>query len=211
MTRLLSQQTIPFEASKISFGQPIEMGLPFLHWQDSSKTRDTSMVLFGNIDLKKDSLYIRTAKLFTNSSRNNAVISYTPHPMRFDSTGNIGGYFDFGSNSDGSKWKDSVWGEILFPPSPKSIVPPPAQLRSDLVKIINRIGTEDHQVFLISEMAIGETKASLYSIDGRLLKQEKIFISVPGIYTFDASGVTGRIGILVLKTEKGIIAKKVIL
>ena len=73
-----------------------------------------------------------------------------------------------------------------------------------------RIGSEDHFISLEAEQPLGETKASLYSIDGKLLKEENIFIFAPGMYSFDASGINMRVGILVLKTQKGIVAKKVV-
>jgi hypothetical protein len=67
-----------------------------------------------------------------------------------------------------------------------------------------------NQITLQSSSPLGSTTASLYSIDGRLLKHEKINIAVPGNYEFDISGFHSQFGFLVLQTAKGVITRKII-
>jgi len=62
---------------------------------------------------------------------------------------------------------------------------------------------------LVAKKPLEEISASLYSIDGRLFKEKKIYISTQGEYIFDANGFSERFGIMILKISNEVIAKKV--
>jgi hypothetical protein len=69
---------------------------------------------------------------------------------------------------------------------------------------------ESGKIELQSSSYFGETTASLYTIDGRLLRRQNINIAAPGNYEFDASGIRSQFGFLVLQTAKGVIARKIL-
>jgi hypothetical protein len=145
-----------------------------------------------------------------------AFEAYQPKSLDFDTTGYLTGYqndYTTGALFNGTyeKHADSLFNQrILFPPLVKNGVLQSPQPSSDFIKIFSHIGSEDHLISFEAEEPLGEMSASLYSIDGRLLKLEKIFILSPGMYSFDASGINANFGFLVLKTSKGIVAKKVL-
>jgi len=100
----------------------------------------------------------------------------------------------------------SYGGHILFPPNTKSSVLQPSQ--PNIVQI--KITTNENLTTLQTETSLGSTTASLYTIDGKLLKQTKLDISAAGIYTIDVSDVHTRFALLVLQTEKGVITRKIL-
>ncbi len=83
----------------------------------------------------------------------------------------------------------------------------PASNSEDIVVNYNQ---ESDRIELQSTSPLGSTTASLYTIDGRLLKRTKLDISSPGIFSFDVSDVHTRFAILVLQTGRGVITKKIL-
>jgi len=192
-----SQQN--FENSKISWGT-------YYDPKYSNKYQLLSGALSGSV--KNSVLSFSEIAML---ARPNAYSYYQIQNISFDSTGSIKGYSDDQNPGNATnEARDNIDIEILFPPSAKNGVTQSFQTPSDLIKIFSHIVSEDHLIFLEAEVPLGETTASLYSIDGRLLKQEKIFISSAGMYSFDASGINMRMGFLIVQTEKGIVTGKVL-
>jgi hypothetical protein len=208
--------TIPFEISKSSFGSSTYLGYSISDrkpWTDSSNIRDGSISLSGSVDISNHKVIFDTAFfIFADTDlvviQKKQVKKHVYHPLiiNFDTLGGINGYIDSGIYH--SQY-NSLSGEILFPSGVRNSVSRSLQLTTDLIKIFSHIGSEDHQISFEAEEPLGETTTSLYSIDGRLLKQEKISIPSAWIYSFDVSGVNARFGILVFKTDKGVFARKV--
>ena len=67
-----------------------------------------------------------------------------------------------------------------------------------------------NQISLQSETSLGSTTASLYTIDGRLLKRTRLDISSPGVFSIDVSDMHTHFAILVLQTGRGVITKKIL-
>jgi len=216
---------VQFEIAKSSTGEWMR-SLPnyrdtLLLWSDSSHFSNITITLFGTLDLKRFNVIFSPTKMqslpfWQDGNPDPFIESYKPNLISFDTAGFITGYHnDYITDDISSQWYelhiDSLYDQkILFSPSEKNLVSQSLQPTSDFIKIFSNIGSEDHQISLEAEVPLGETTASLYSIDGRLLKQEKIFISSAGMYSFDASGINTRVGFLVLKTEKGAVAGKVL-
>jgi hypothetical protein len=206
---------IPFEISKSSYGMYIPGLTGFsgsFGMSDSTTEIDSSISITGLVNLATYQITFNFATLLFNK------IPYFPHKyypnaINFDTFGNIGKYqktFYTGGNPI-RLVSDSLYdSKILFPPAIKNAVTQSQQPSSDLIKIFSHIGSEDHLISLEAEVPLGETTASLYSIDGRLLKEEKISMPAAGIYSFSVSGINARIGFLIVKTAKGILAKKVV-
>ncbi|MFI5264448.1 MAG: hypothetical protein ACHQM6_08035 [Candidatus Kapaibacterium sp.] len=212
--------SIPFEISKSSHGEVHHTGNAngrdaILPWSDSIKLADSSISLKGTLDLQKYLIKFGTALMKTDYwSYDNTLVTYQPLVIPFDTFGSIANYVDTFTYLDPPlSTRKEVYlinSQILFPPGVKSSVPQSSQPYSNLIKIFSRIISEDHQISFEAEEALGETTASLYSIDGRLLKQGEISIPAAGMYSLDVGGVNARMGFLVMKTEKGMVAEKVV-
>jgi len=220
-------QIIPFEISKSSLGEWVktEGNLPYpdikLSWSDSIHISDTTITLFGELDLLNFKIIFKPTQIqstpsYTFKDSIPFMESYLMPTLSFDSNGFLSSYKRNDTTFDvqhGSKeiHADGVFNQkILFPPRIKNSVTQSPLPCSDPIKIFSHIGSEDHSISLEAEGPLGETTASLYSIEGRLLKQEKISIPQAGMYSFDVSGINARMGFLVFKTEKGIVARKVV-
>ncbi len=212
--RLFPVSIIPFEISKSSYGTYIP-GLAFggglFPAVDSLTKIDSSVSLSGIVDLENYIIKFNTSTLMYKVFYYLPTIYY-PYSINFDTIGTISSYQHFytafGDPQD--SLSDRLYdSKILFPPSPKNAVTQSPEPLHYFVNILSNIGSEGHKISFEAEAPLGETTASLYSIDGRLLKQEKISISSAGMYSFDASGINGGFGYLVVKTPQGIVAGKV--
>jgi len=206
--------SIPFEISKNSYGGFVRgNGLVDLtekfHWADTNTFTDSTYSLSGIINLKNNSIHFTFAKLRFQGGYSGDTIFY-PTPTKFDSSGNIQNYSHsitvYDSSGMHAQIQDSLYkAEILFPPNPTSSVSQQSQPNANQISIF----TNENSIILQSANPLGSTIASLYRIDGRLLKRMKFDISVPGIYMFDVSDLHARFTLLVLQTEKGVITKKI--
>jgi hypothetical protein len=218
LRQMNSPHIIPFEISKGSYGNYIPV--PYLPgrnfqppdclfpWRDSLAATDSSISLKGYIDLSVfkitfDSLkmnYARLAQFFPGR--------YVPATINFDTTGYIAGYTHVQGHLPGEIFEsDSLYNaKILFPPGVKNSVSQPSVLNTDQINII----ANTQSITLLSASPLGSTTASLYTIDGRLLKRTKFDISAPGIFSFDVSDVHTHFAILVLQTGKDVITKKIL-
>ncbi len=206
-----------FEIAKVSYGNAYD---PFTtnsideFWFDSANYKSSGISVTGTINLsgftiKLDTTIMIFANPFGPTAYNSA--SYNSKIFSFDTLGNVFGYSDMiVLRGDEKTTENQISGEIFYPPSTKSTVSQFLRSPSDLIKILSHIGSEDHLISFEAEEPLGETTTSLYSIDGRMLKQEKISIPSAGIYSFDVSGIKATVVFLVLKTQKGIVAKKVL-
>jgi hypothetical protein len=209
---------ILFEISKSSYGnyipvpylpgrnfQPPDCRFP---WRDSLATTDSSISLKGYIDLSTFNIKFDTLRM--NDARLAQFFPgrYVPSTIDFDTTGHIMSYTHVQSHLPGESFEsDSLYNaKILFPLGEKSSVS--KLFRSNHEQITTFVN--DHSIMLESATLLGSTTASLYTIDGRLLKQTKFDISAPGNYSIDVSDVHTRFAILVLQTGKGVITKKII-
>lgn len=203
-------QVIPFEISKSSTGAIMYFANPFdpnviYPWIDSSNLNDSSISLKGVIDLQNQLVSFYPAQIRSPYFAGGTVKSKILNIM-FDAFGNIKGYTE-SYEKDGKKGVDSVFNiQILFPPSIKNAVPESEQTNIERILIISN----KKYIELHSDYPLGKTTASLYTIDGRLLKRTKLDITAPGIFSIDVSDVHTHFAILVLQTEKGIITKKIL-
>ncbi len=218
-----NSNAIRFEISKSSYGNYIQVpyipGYNFpppnyqFPWRDSSSVTDSSISMKGSMDLtsfriKFDTLkmsYARLAQFFPGK--------YIPSTINFDTNGYISNYIHVQDHLPVENYEsDSLYNaKILFAPGTRNSVSNPSQNNPDLINIFYNIGSEDHIIKLHTSSSFGETTASLYSIDGRLLKREKISIPAPGIYSFDVSGLHTQLGFFMLQSAKGVVARKVML
>ncbi len=197
-----------FEISKTSYGlityvysSKRDAQYPSL---DSANKSDSSITLKGIMDLKFHIIHFSLISLYSPDF-NGHIVDYQIQGIPFDTTGVITGYKEYYDNGY-SKGYDSVYNaKILFPPNLKSTVYQQFQIRDPI-----KIWTEDCSVKIKSETPLGTSTASLYSIDGRLLKRTKLDVSSPGVFTIDASDPHIHFVILVLQTEKGLITKKIL-
>lgn len=195
-----------FEASKISKASCSDVGIHPVFWRDSSLSeKDSSFSAYGAIDLKNNWFVIHGDML---PHKGKASYMYPdllkPKLVVYDSSGIIVAIVDSSGYAD-KKWVDHTTGSISFPPNPKSSVTNKYQLPNPI-----RIFQENNALIIYSENSLGPATASLYTIDGRLLKRTKLDISAPGIFSIDMSDVHTHFAILVLQTEKGIITKKIL-
>jgi hypothetical protein len=204
----------PFEISKnssmkfVAGHEPVYDDRVF-SWTDSNNISDSTISVRGKIDLEHNQIILDTIVMKFNLYPKLYPEKYIPKSLHFDSLGNINGYDDSNGNPIGGETKRTYSisnTKILFPPSPKSIVIQQPQ-PNDRIKI----WTENHSLIFHSDNPISSTTASLYSIDGRLLKREKVNISTAGNYAFDISSIHSHFGFLVLQTPKSVITRKVIL
>lgn len=206
VSRQDSNKVIRFEASKNSYLVSPGGGWPY---HDTSDFFDHGFTFSGIIDLQNLKIIFGQEKFKYGTFDT----LYTPNSTQFDTNGFITGYInvDTGYVENGNvvrtKKIDSLYdAKILFPPNPKDIVSQQFQLNDPI-----KIWRENHSLIVRSENALGETTASLYTIDGRLLSRTKFDISAPGIFSFDVSDVHTHFAILVLQTSKGVITKKILL
>jgi hypothetical protein len=201
-----------FEISKTSFGTaaatPTGM---LLHWRDSSLLGDTSISVKGTLDIDSDLISLSNIymgcgfpqqgsatgdKLFIPSTR-----------LQFDSLGHVYTVRDsFAQYDEFTEDYYNVSGDILFPPGLKSKVLLSSISNADQVNIF----ATGNQINIQSQSPLGATTASLYTIDGRLLKRTKLDISSPGEYTLDVSDLHTHFAILVLQMAKGVITRKIL-
>ena len=195
----------PFEVSKSSkaFNYTDQ-----INWRDSSiLTKDSSFSIFGIMDLQHSSFLIHGDIQVQPSESPSEATILKPRFINFDSSGVIFTRDDVdGTIGFTYKWEDHTTGTILFPPNPKSIVSHRSESENDLINIYS----ENTELKLQCQTSLGSTTASLYTIDGRLLKRTKLDISAPGNYSMDVGDVHTRFAILVLQTSRGVITKKII-
>jgi hypothetical protein len=199
-----------FEISKSSYGIGSRPYTERQNWEDTSDLKRSGISLSGKLNLVSMTISFNTVYFIFDSTFPQSVRTNTYQPLTIiiDSFGTVYGYRDSGT-FDNAHWDNSLSGKILFAPALKNSVPQFSKASTDCIKVFSPFTSDNHLISLEAEVALGETTASLYSIDGRLLKQEKIFISSPGNYTFDANRFSTKFGILVLKTSNGVTAKKV--
>jgi hypothetical protein len=197
--------SFPFEASKISYGT-IDGG-HHIPWNDSSNFKDTGISVSGTVDLNLQNIILKRIYFAFVTQPGDFKSSAPGIMLKFDSLGFLSSAIDSIFANSGSQLKIYLYtGHILFPPFTKNAV---SDLSQSNVNPIN-IFTNDHSILLQSTSPLGSTTASLYTIDGRLLKRTKLDISAPGIYTLDARDVHSHFALLVLQTEKGVITRKIL-
>ena len=209
------QQQIPFEISKSSFGTYVDgMGWTnssVIPWTDSANLQDSSISLSGSIDITHYRIKFNSARMVLASIPHFSWFDtiYNPLPISFDSTGNISNYVDSNRPSEPEiKKLDSLYhAKLLFPPSTKNIVQKSQNYDWDIGLFIDK---ERQMINLQVGSSLGPTTASLYSIDGRLLKRTMLDISSPGIFSIDVSDMHTHFAILVLQTARGVITKKIL-
>ncbi len=203
LSSIANSSPFPFEISKSSKGSESRNSIN-MAWMDSSELKDSTMSVSGTIDPINSIFYLRLIYFGHSDYVNN--INLAPKIIGYDIFGTIKPTTE--DTLPGSPYGIYVVdysGSMTFPPATRNNVALQSKVDSliifsDMLKVIK----------IISLSPLGSTTASLYSIDGRLLKHEKINIDTPGNYTFDASGITPQFGILVLQTPKGVITKKII-
>ncbi|MEI8134285.1 MAG: hypothetical protein WCH46_04285 [bacterium] len=131
--------------------------------------------------------------------------TYQIHSIQFDSTALIKGYSDVDSSEFPYIASDSILVQILFPPNPQNIVIQKSKPHDPI-----EIWEEAHSLIIHPAESLNSTTASLYSIDGRLLKRENLNISAEEHYSIDVSDVHARFALLVLQSAKGVITRKIL-
>jgi hypothetical protein len=202
-----------FEVSKKSFGHYFDGHAPTyqLPWTDTSAIKDSCISLSGIMNLDSLRIDFNTARIITPQDAALHIGSgYKPLSIHFDTTGGINGYLDTVTTfayPDLKKREDSLYNvKILFPPGIKNNIVRPSNQSIEGINII----VNEHSVAIEHLFSLGATTASLYSIDGRLLKRTKLNISLPGIFSIDVSDVHTHFAILVLQTGRGVITKKIL-
>jgi hypothetical protein len=114
---------ITFEISRTSSGFRGSVAIP---WSDTLQKVDSSISVRGMIDLKKMIIVFDSARLNTPyCGYDPRTIVYKPLPIYFDESGYISGYIDSGHQdfAPPTQWDNRIYDQqILFPPSPKSVV-----------------------------------------------------------------------------------------
>ena len=206
-----------FEVGKSSFGgpQPGSMLRALIPWTDSSSIKDSSLSCFGTMDIKSSLIKFKTISMRWTSFgyHDDDSFRYTIPPITFDSSGTIFSLSDSIIKTPyySEKITDNVSGYILFPPSPKSSVSQHLnESNADLIKISYDFSSGNQTIGLEALKPLGEVTASLFGIDGRLLRKASINMAEPGFYEFDASGIDHQIGLLLLQSELGCSTKKIL-
>ncbi len=201
---------IPFEISKSSYGKMIGLSTIF-SWEDTNTYTYATIQLSGYVDLNNSTIHFKSLQMHIDLANSYGAYDTAVYllPITFDSSGILSGfhrnYLYCECYSAFITCRDTLFPrQILFPPNPKNTVADQSQ-SNNFVKI----WLIDHLIAFQASSPLGETTASLYTVDGRLLKRANINISARGTYTFDANGINARIAFLVLQSAKGVIAKKV--
>jgi hypothetical protein len=195
----------PYEVSKVStaYFYPTS-GFYSLIWRDSSLSKkDSSFSVYGIIDLNNNRILVHADMQIFNNLPDDFP-NFKPKNILFDSLDRIISQIGGGGFAN-HKWYDTITGHILFFENLKNSVTSNNQVIDPI-----RIYQVNNSVVIHSENPVRSFTASLYSIDGRLLKRTKLDISSPGIFSIDVSDVHTRFAILVLQTEKGVISRKVL-
>lgn len=202
---------VRFEASKASFALFNGIRWPFY---DTSVFFDHGVTFWGIVDLKKYRINFGQEKFKYAADKSFPDSAYYPFSIHFDTTGYITGYVDIydpSNNTGVNKRTDSLFNaKILFPLGIKSSVSQLSQPNQCAINILFNMGSENNTITMQASSQLGKTIASLYTIDGKLLKRTKLDISAPGIFSIDVTGVHTHFAILVLQTEKGIITRKIL-
>ncbi len=196
----------PFELSKRSSGIAVNLIYDYSPtWTDSTLLKDSCISVSGTIDVNKQEFSL--TKIFMGKSAHTLAIIIPSKLINFDTFGFVG------SNTDTLPKEDSHGAEKYIITYYNGSISFPPKFKNTINKEINNpieIFVKDNLLIVNSKTSLGPTTASLYTIDGRLLKRTKIDISAPGIYTLDVSDLHSHFTILVLQTEKGIITKKIL-
>jgi len=137
--------------------------------------------------------------------RGNERVGFFSENLQFDTFGYISSTLDTIYINSYTRHEISYYGgHILFPPATKNTVL--GKLNSDQINIF----INSHSIILQSPSPLGAITASLYSVDGRLLKRTKLWYSAAGEYIIDASDVHTHFALLVLQTERGVITRKIL-
>jgi hypothetical protein len=214
---------VPFEASLISKGFVYPSftypSAPFLilPFADTAHLTDSCISFSGIIDLSHWKINFNPAKILlpsgiaasSDGGNIDANNFYLPLSIDFDTLGYLSGYIDSATDYFSYTKKTNIlhYQSMTFPPATKNVVNISQSDISDCLDF-ERISRQ-----LISFLLppFGSTTASLYSIDGRLLKRTKLDISAAGEYSIDVRDVHTHFAFLVLQTGKGVITRKVIL
>jgi hypothetical protein len=196
----------PYEVSKSSnvycafYGNPI----PII-WRDSSLSmKDSSFSVYGIIDPSNNRILVHGDVQVIGHIYPDDFENLKPKNIVFDSLGIIIPLISVGGWAN-HKWYDTITGHILFFENLKNSVTSNNQVIDPI-----RIYQVNNSVVIHSENPVRSFTASLYSIDGRLLKRTKLDISSPEIFPIDVSDVHTHFAILVLQTEKGVITRKLL-